>query len=66
VPVLCSDLPVTREVLGDIPVYLNGTDSYQWENTIRQWAETTDPIRPGKIDPPNWTAHFNSVLGESD
>lgn len=65
VPVLCSDLPVTREVLGDIPVYLNGADGYQWENTIRQWAGTTDPIRPGMIDPPNWTAHFNRVLGES-
>lgn len=64
VPILCTDLPVTREVMGDIPVYLNGTDGYQWEKTIKQYAATTVPQRNERVDPPGWTAHFNRVLGD--
>jgi glycosyltransferase involved in cell wall biosynthesis len=65
VPVVCTDLPVYREVLGDIPVYLRGNDVYSWKKTIIRLAEherarTTGAILPPRL--PTWTEHFNRVL----
>jgi Glycosyl transferases group 1 len=68
VPVIAGDLSVTREVLGDYPVYLNVTDRYSWIETImRQVAmaktpqTTMDSERP-RVAPPSWVDHFNIVL----
>lgn len=65
VPVLCNDLPVYRETLGDIPVYAAVSDRYLWDRTIRKLA--SDPS--GRSDsvlktyvPPDWDTHFNTVL----
>ena len=65
VPVVCNDLPVYRETLGDIPVYAAVSDRYLWDRTIRKLA--TDPS--GRSDnvlktfvPPDWDTHFNTVL----
>lgn len=68
VPVFCSDLPVYREFLKDYPVYLNATDSYVWETTIREFTDCRkygnknnhlDRL-PDRL--PTWEDHFNIAL----
>ena len=67
VPVVAAPLPVYRETLGDIGVYLPVTDRYSWVKTIeglaeeRLRAERTAPLRPA-VDSPTWEAHFKAVL----
>lgn len=65
-PVLCADLPVYREVLGDIAVYANATDRYLWENNIRDLIEgrSAEQLRTRlqSFAPPVWDDHFAKVL----
>ncbi|MEO0937505.1 MAG: glycosyltransferase family 1 protein [Pseudomonadota bacterium] len=60
VPVIASDLPVFREVLGNIPVYASPHDGYQWEKAIKARAQHRQT--PPPFDPPSWEAHFKVVL----
>lgn len=66
VPVVCNDLPVYREILGDIPVYAGIEDRYLWLRTIRGMMQA--PRADGQTDaaqrftPPTWQQHFNAVL----
>ncbi|GGA26789.1 MAG: glycosyltransferase family 1 protein [Rhodobacteraceae bacterium] len=68
VPVLSADLPVLREVLGDIPVYAQVTDGYLWRRHITRMAEErrADPGRERSGAegwcPPGWGMHFKTVL----
>jgi glycosyltransferase involved in cell wall biosynthesis len=69
IPVLCSDLPVLRELLGELPVYLKPTDVYAWTKAIQSLEETgagpagTDRAAAGSgFDLPTWDAHFNLIL----
>ncbi|MGR3467297.1 MAG: glycosyltransferase, partial [Shimia sp.] len=59
-PVLCADLAVYREVLGDIPVYLPPDDPYAWEQEIAKIEQA--PRRAPPFDPPTWRDHVNLVL----
>ena len=67
VPVICSDLPVLREMLGDYPTYLPPTDAAAWESAVRQRAGRVDAVdskqntgkTPGLL--PNWDSHFKIV-----
>ncbi|WGW04385.1 glycosyltransferase family 4 protein [Tropicibacter oceani] len=68
VPALCNDLPIYREVLGNIPVYAPASDRYLWAQEIRGLAGS-DQTGHGaeKCDgqgwsPPSWDAHFKTVL----
>lgn len=65
-PVLCSDLPVYREGLGDIPIYLPPGDRLAWGKAV---AEQAHPDIAGQrrahFDPPGWTAHFKTVLTQA-
>lgn len=66
VPVLCNDLPVYREVLGDIPVYAGIHDRYLWKHKIMglmrpQGADGQEVGRQG-FYAPTWQQHFNAVL----
>jgi len=66
IPVISSDLPVIREILADIPVYVSSTERYQWEQAIQSLLKDhgKDGMRivgPAFI-PPTWDAHFNTVL----
>ncbi len=62
--VIASDLPVTRELLGNKAVYLPPDDIYSWLETI---VKQLDPQAPHQLpqDPPirlTWADHFNLVL----
>lgn len=64
VPVLCNDLPIYREVLGDIPVYADARDRYLWETTIKQMAQAHQTGTGNTLDytAPTWDDHFKIVL----
>ncbi|MFC3119140.1 hypothetical protein ACFOHS_16855 [Jhaorihella thermophila] len=66
-PVVSSDLPAVREVLGEIPVYLPETDRYLWKkNTIESLSKGRKRVEPATVAknfvPPTWAEHFKSVL----
>lgn len=65
-PVVCNDLPVYREILGDIPVYENVTNKYEWLAHIQDLVVTHETLQPQNhgmaFTPPSWDAHFKSVL----
>ena len=63
VPVVCGDLAIYRETLGDIPVYVKQTDPYHWAKVVKELAEQTPPEKP--FAPPTWAAHFKTVLSVS-
>ena len=67
VPVLCNDLPIYREMLGDIPVYASVSDRYLWATTIRRLADdhragTVRDVETSSHALPSWKTHFNIVL----
>ena len=64
VPVIASDLPVLREVLGPCAVYLNANDRYQWKKTIQAIAADPEAARQAvpEFDPPSWETHFKAAL----
>jgi glycosyltransferase involved in cell wall biosynthesis len=72
VPVVCADLPVYREILGDYPVYASLKDSYLWQRRITALAKAkmtggragneAGGNRDTGITPPDWHAHFKTVL----
>lgn len=66
VPVVCLNLPIYREILGDIPVYAEETDCYQWRNIIESLtkghiSETKTAAQSAYVAP-TWKEHFNIVL----
>jgi glycosyltransferase involved in cell wall biosynthesis len=60
VPVLAQPLPVLREVMGDIPIYLDPAKPYLWRQEIEKMAEQRR--HPPPFVPPSWSDHFNAVL----
>ena len=63
VPVVANDLPVIREILGNIPVYLPAHDRYLWEKTLKDMAEAGQQGREKvQFQAPGWSQHFNTVL----
>ncbi len=71
-PILCSDLPVLHEILGDLPVYLKPTDVYGWGKAIhalgKERAEQTYrdcTLARSRIELPTWESHFNTILTAS-
>jgi glycosyltransferase involved in cell wall biosynthesis len=64
VPVVAADLPVTRELLGDWPVYAPTGDMYAWADAIITMARQADSGqgRPTPVQVPGWEAHFNLVF----
>lgn len=63
-PVIASDLPVYREFLGDLPVYVPSGDLYHWKKAIEQHIEQCreGPIpRNPRFDPPSWADHFAAL-----
>lgn len=63
VPILATDLAVTREILGDYPTYLPFDDPTAWLQAIRALQPRTSVTArdPTRFD---WTAHFNLVFSK--
>ena len=65
-PVIAADLPVYRELVGAIPLYLDPRDSAAWEEAIQGYL-TDGPERQRQIDlakgyrAPDWPTHFDVV-----
>lgn len=66
-PAIASDLPVFREICGDIPTYISPFDAPAWETTILAYADAHGPERTAQLErmqsyhAPTWAAHFDSV-----
>lgn len=65
VSIYLRDLPVYRETLGDIPVYVNETEGYLWKNVVEgqvtsRHQEDVNVTRP-TFTAPTWADHFDIV-----
>jgi glycosyltransferase involved in cell wall biosynthesis len=65
-PVIATDLPVYREVVGDIPTYLPPDDAEAWERTVRDFAGDSAERKRQKqamngYRAPDWPGHFAAV-----
>ena len=62
-PVLCNNLPVYRELAGNIPIYASLSDEYLWIKQIMALAKTGSGDRQEHFtDRYTWDAHFKTVL----
>jgi glycosyltransferase involved in cell wall biosynthesis len=66
VPVIASDLPVFREIAGEIPTYLNPHDRAAWVKAIIEYtgngAERKRQLNAARgYKAPNWADHFDRV-----
>lgn len=62
VPVICADLPVYHETLGNYPVYLQAHDSYAWQRHILALAKGAGARKhPPAL--PTWQDHFTRATG---
>ena len=65
-PVIASDLPVYREVVGDVPTYLDPHDEGAWEDAVRAFSNDgveRERQRTAMQDfkAPDWPDHFEAV-----
>ena len=64
VPVIASDLPVFRELAGDIPDYLDPIDGTGWMSCVESFCSPASHVRTvqlhrmTKFISPTWSAHF--------
>jgi glycosyltransferase involved in cell wall biosynthesis len=65
-PVIASDLPVFREIAGEIPRYLDSFDGIAWERAVEEFLslglerERQRSLLAGWT-PPSWESHFATV-----
>ncbi len=67
IPVICAPLPVYREVLGDIPIYVSLQDRYLWARkiiglTAEHRAGQSAGMRRHAFHSPTWDSHFKAVF----
>jgi glycosyltransferase involved in cell wall biosynthesis len=65
-PVIASDLPIFRELAGQIPTYLDPSDVDAWEAAIQAFiANGFERQRQGSLisgyQAPDWPGHFSAV-----
>jgi glycosyltransferase involved in cell wall biosynthesis len=67
VPVIASDLPVFREIAGDVPEYIDPLDGRRWGELIVEYTSTDSPARLNQCRRmagfvvPRWDKHFQRV-----
>lgn len=67
VPVIASEMPVFREIAGDIPRYLDPLDGPGWRQAILEFVQPESAERQTQIArmsgyaPPTWEQHFAVV-----
>jgi glycosyltransferase involved in cell wall biosynthesis len=66
-PVIASDLPVYREIVGELPTYLDPLDGPAWQRAVVSFAGDEDPERGRQLaalkgfQAPGWPEHFAKV-----
>lgn len=67
VPVICGDLAIWREVLGETPVYLEPLDLYSWVKAVQNLLSgpPADAQAKAPDPPPGWAAHFKIALSDT-
>jgi len=61
--IIAADLPVYRETLGSLPVYLSPVDMYPWLQIIKENLAGSRALAPiPAFSPPKWDAHFKTVF----
>ena len=66
-PVIAGDLPVFREIAGDIPEYLDPLDAMAWLDSVVEYTKSDSLVRAGQIGrmagftAPTWDDHFRRV-----
>jgi glycosyltransferase involved in cell wall biosynthesis len=66
VPVLCSSIPVLREIAGAIPEYIDPIDGAGWKQAIKDYAMADSPRRRAQLQrlhsavTPTWDEHFET------
>ena len=66
-PVIASNLPVFREIGGDVPDYLDPLDADAWEQLILGYAQAESAVRAAQLkrlsgfQAPTWDEHFSRV-----
>lgn len=67
IPVLASDLPVFREIAGDVPDYLDPLDGPGWFTQIQRYSAQPSNARDAQLAripafrEPTWAQHFEAV-----
>jgi glycosyltransferase involved in cell wall biosynthesis len=67
VPVICSDIPVFRELGGKVPEYLDPLDVHAWSNAVVEYARPDSERRTAQLQrlenwrSPCWIDHFAAV-----
>lgn len=67
VPVIASDLPVFREIAGEIPEYVDPLDGKRWAELIMEYAQSDSQHRIAQLSRlegfkvPTWADHFAKV-----
>ena len=67
VPVIASDLPVFREIAGDVPEYIDPLDGKRWSELIMEYTVAQSPARLNQRQrmagflAPTWDEHFRRV-----
>ncbi len=67
-PLICGDLDIYGELLGDLPVYADVFDAYSWKSAIEMTLQEDKDdgaradIPAQSLALPDWVTHFNLVL----
>lgn len=67
VPVIASDLPVFREIAGEVPEYVDPLDGQRWKELVVEYAQPQSPMRQSQCqrmagcEMPTWGSHFQQV-----
>ena len=67
VPVICSDLAVFRETLGNAGVYLPVTDRYLWKKTLEEYSrrDGSKRVQVQGFKVQTWDNHFRIALRDA-
>jgi glycosyltransferase involved in cell wall biosynthesis len=67
VPVMASNLPVFKEIAGDIPEYIDPLDGKRWSELVVEYAKPESQLRAAQLkrmrdfSVPTWADHFAKV-----